>query len=68
MRAAALEHTDVNEFIVRHAMHAADEVIGQSERIELSRRDTRLWLDLLDKPPTANARLITAAKARSKTP
>ncbi len=63
MRAVALEHTDMTDFIVRNALRAADEVIDQAERVVLSKRDTRLWLDLLDDPPTANARLIAAAKA-----
>ncbi len=68
MRAVALEHTDMTDFILRNALRAADDVIDQAERIELSKRDTRLWLDLLDNPPKANARLIAAAKALPQTP
>jgi len=63
LRAVALAHTDMTDFILRNALRAADEVIDQSERMLLSARDTRLWLDLLDNPPNANARLIAAAKA-----
>lgn len=63
LRAVALAHTDMTDFILRNALLAADEVIDQAERMVLSARDTRLWLDLLDNPPKANARLIAAAKA-----
>ena len=63
MRAVALEHTDLTDFILRNALRAADEVIEHAERVVLSERDSRLWLDLLDNPPKANARLIAAAKA-----
>jgi uncharacterized protein (DUF1778 family) len=63
MRAVALEDTDLTDFILRNALRAADEVIEHAERVVLSERDARLWLDLLDNPPKANARLIAAAKA-----
>jgi uncharacterized protein (DUF1778 family) len=63
MRAVALEHTDLTDFILRNALRAADEVIEHAERVVLSEQDSRLWLDLLDNPPKANARLIAAAKA-----
>ncbi len=63
LRAVAISHTDMTDFILRNALRAADEVIDQAERMVLSARDTRVWLDLLDNPPKANARLIAAAKA-----
>ncbi|MEO5658199.1 MAG: DUF1778 domain-containing protein [Polaromonas sp.] len=63
MRAVALERTDMTDFILRNALRAADEIIDHAERMVLSARDTRLWLDLLDNPPQANARLMAAAKA-----
>ena len=63
MRAVALENTDLTDFILRNALRAADEVIDHAERVVLSKRDTLLWLKLLDNPPKANARLIAAAKA-----
>jgi len=62
MRAAALEQTDLKNFMLRNALRAADAVIEHAERVVLSERDTRLWLDLLDNPPEPNARLIAAAK------
>ena len=45
------------------ALREANAVIEEAERITLSKRDTRLWLDLLDNPPKANRRLIAAIKA-----
>jgi uncharacterized protein (DUF1778 family) len=63
MRAAALEQTDLKDFILRSALSAADDVIGHAEQVALSERDTRLWLELLDNPPAPNDRLIAAAKA-----
>ena len=63
MRAAALQNTDLTSFVLHNTLRAAEEVIARAERIALSERDTRLWLDLLDNPPKANARLIAAAKA-----
>lgn len=63
MRAAALEQTDLTDFMLRNALRAADAVIDRAERVVLSERDTRLWLDLLDNPPKPNAKLLAAAKA-----
>jgi uncharacterized protein (DUF1778 family) len=63
MRAAALQQTDLKNFILRSALEAAETVIDRAEVMRLSERDTRLLLDLLDNPPSPNARLIAAAKA-----
>lgn len=63
MRAASLQQTDLKNFMLQNALRAADEVIERTRRVVLSERDTRLWLDLLDNPPRANARLLAAAKA-----
>jgi uncharacterized protein (DUF1778 family) len=63
MQAAALERTDLKEFILRSALQAADSVIERDKKMQLSERDTRLLLDLLDNPPTPNSRLVAAAQA-----
>ena len=63
LRAVALQHTDMTDFILRSALREADAVIDKAERVELSERDTKLWLDLLENPPKPNARLRAAAKA-----
>lgn len=63
MRAAALEQTDLKNFILRSALEAAENVIDRAEVLKLSERDTRRLLDLLDNPPPPDARLIAAARA-----
>jgi len=66
MRAAALRNTDLTSFVLQLALREAKAVIEDAERVTLSERDTRLWLDLLDKPPKPNRRLIAAIKALPK--
>ncbi len=66
MRAAALRNTDLTDFVLRLALREARTVIEEAERVTLSERDTRLWLDLLDNPPKPNERLVAAVKALSK--
>jgi len=66
MRAAALRNTDLTDFVLQLALREAKAVIEEAERITLSKRDTRLWLDLLDNPPKPNRRLIAAIKALPK--
>ena len=63
MRASALEHTDLTDFILRNVLRAADAVIDQAERVVLSERDSLRILELLEHPPSPNARLLAAARA-----
>lgn len=63
IRAAALEQTDLKDFILRSALREADNVIDRAQVVKLSERDTKLLLDLLDNPPSPNPRLVAAAKA-----
>jgi uncharacterized protein (DUF1778 family) len=63
MRAVALNHTDLTEFVVRHALRAAKAVIEEADRVPLSARDSVRVLDLLANPPAPNARLRAAARA-----
>jgi uncharacterized protein (DUF1778 family) len=65
MRAAALEHTDLTDFILRNVLRAADAVIDQAERVVFSERDSLRVLELLEHPPAPNARLVAAARALS---
>lgn len=65
MRASALEHTDLTEFILRNVLRAADAVIDQAERVVLSERDSLRVLELLEHPPVPTARLMAAAHALS---
>ncbi len=62
-RAAALQQTDLTEFVISTAVHAAREVIGHAERFQLSERDSLRVLELLENPPPPNTRLLAAAHA-----
>ncbi len=63
MRAVALQQSDLTEFVVRTAVHAAREVIEQAEHLHLSERDSLRVLELLENPPPPNAKLLAAAHA-----
>jgi len=62
LRAVALQHTDLTDFVVQHALRAVKNVIEESEKVQLSGRDSIRVLDLLENPPAPNARLLTAAR------
>ena len=63
LRAVALKHTDLTEFVLRHALRAAKDVIEKADHVQLSERDSLRVLDLLENPPAPNARLRAAARA-----
>lgn len=60
VRAAALRHTDLTDFVTRTALREA-------EQVKLSARDSLLVLDLLENPPAPNARLRAAIAALPST-
>lgn len=66
MRAAALLHTNLTDFIIRNTVSAARKVIEENERIALSARDSLQVLDLLESPPAPNGKLLAAAFALPK--
>lgn len=66
MRAVALNHTDLTDFVIRHAVSAAKAVIEQADRVELSERDSLRVLNLLENPPAPNAKLLEAARVLPK--
>lgn len=66
VRAAALRHTDLTEFVTRTVLREADAVIEAAEHIKLSERDSLLVLDLLENPPAPNAKLRAAIAAMPK--
>jgi uncharacterized protein (DUF1778 family) len=68
LRAVALKHTDLTEFVLRHAVRAAKAVIDEADRVQLSGRDSLRVLDLLENPPAPNGRLMAAARALAKRP
>jgi len=63
MRAVALNHTDLTDFVLRHALIAAKAVIKEADQLQLSARDSLRVLELLENPPAPNARLLAAAQA-----
>lgn len=63
LRAAALSQTDLTDFVIRHAVLAARNVIAEAENLRLSERDSVRVLDILENPPELNARLIAAARS-----
>ena len=66
LRAVALNHTDLTDFVPRHALTAAKAVIQGAEYVQLSGRDSLRVLDLLENPPAPNAKLLAAARALPK--
>lgn len=66
LRAVALKHTDLTDFVLHHALRAAKAVIEQADQVQLSERDSVRVLDLLENPPPPNAKLLAAARALPK--
>ena len=66
MRAVALRHTDLTDFVIHHAVRAAKAIIEQADHLQLSERDSLRVLDLLENPPAPNAKLLAAARALPK--
>ena len=66
MRAVALDHTDLTDFVIRHAVRAAKAVIEGADHVQLSERDSLRVLDLLENPPGPNAKLRASARALPK--
>ena len=66
MRAAALKHTDLTDFVIQNALREAKMIIEDAERIVLSERDSLLVLSLLENPPSPNAKLRAAIEALPK--
>ena len=66
VRAAAIRRTDLTDFVRQHSLSAAKAAILESERIEVSARDSLRVLAMLENPPKPNAKLLAAAKALAK--
>ena len=61
IRAAALQHTNLTEFVISNAVSMARKIINENERLELTERDSLHVMDLLDNPPAPNEKLMAAA-------
>jgi uncharacterized protein (DUF1778 family) len=66
LRAVALDHTDLTDFVIRNALLAARAIVEKADRLHVSARDSFRVLDLLENPPAPNARLRAAARALPK--
>jgi uncharacterized protein (DUF1778 family) len=66
LRAVALKHTDLTDFVLYHALRAAEAIIEEADHVQLSERDSLRVLDLLENPPSPNAKLLSAALALPK--
>ena len=56
-RAAAYAEKSLSEFVLGHALQAADEVIQDHETIVLSQDDWERFLDALENPPEPTEKL-----------
>ncbi|CAN7709844.1 MULTISPECIES: type II toxin-antitoxin system TacA family antitoxin [Duganella] len=59
-RAADLSGATLDQFVVQAAMEKADQVIDHKQTIFYSREDAALFIDMLDNPRPANAKLVRA--------
>jgi len=70
LRAVALNHTDLTNFVLRHALRAAKAVIEEAGRVRLSGRGNLRVMDLLerllDAPLSLLLPLATIATALKK--
>jgi uncharacterized protein (DUF1778 family) len=63
VRAAALRHTDLTDFVLQPALREAAAIIEAADHLKISERDSLRVLDLLENPPAPNAKLRAAAAA-----
>ena len=63
LRAVALGHADLTDFVLRHSLRAAKSVIEAAEHVRLTGRDSLRVLHLLEHPPAPNSKLRAAARA-----
>jgi len=62
LRAVALSHTDLTDFVITNAVLAAKAVIKEADHLQLSERDSLRVMELLENTGVPNARLSRAAK------
>ena len=62
--AAAYQRLDLTSFVMRSALPAAQQIVAQHERMNLTARDSTRVLALLEHPPKPPAALRAAAKRR----
>ena len=63
VRAVTLRETSLTDFVIRHAVAAAQTVIDEADRIRLCERDSLRVMELQENPPPPNEKLLKAAHA-----
>ncbi len=63
LRAAALRHTDLTDFVTSAALREAEAVIKAAEVVQVSKRDLNRIFELLENPPRPNEKLRKAIAA-----
>ena len=53
-KAAQIQHTDMSNFILRHAFEAAKQIVSDETQIGLSPKDYDVFCQILDNPPKEN--------------
>ncbi len=65
-RAAAVKGQNVSEFVLTNAVESAQRVIEAFERMDLTVRDSRAFVDAFLAPPTPNIKALAAARRHEK--
>ncbi|HHW8868607.1 TPA: DUF1778 domain-containing protein [Salmonella enterica] len=63
VRAAAIQQTNLTDFVVSNVLPVAQKIVDAAERIYLTERDTQMIMEILDNPPEPNEKLLAAAFA-----
>ncbi|MBR0574457.1 DUF1778 domain-containing protein [Pasteurella atlantica] len=61
-KATLLSKTTITDFVLKHVLYNAKEIVKEHEESSLSKNDLAFIMDLLDNPPAPNERLMKAAK------
>jgi uncharacterized protein (DUF1778 family) len=61
-KAADYSNEPLSHFVVSHTLDAAEKVIEEHEKINLSKADWNIFFDALDNPPKPNRKLKSAFK------
>ncbi|EAS9896223.1 DUF1778 domain-containing protein [Salmonella enterica] len=63
VRAAAIQQTNLTDFVVSNVLPVAQKIVDAAERVYLMERDTQMIMEILDNPPAPNEKLLAAAFA-----
>ncbi len=64
--AALMGISSINSFILSAAIEKAKKIMAEEETLTLSKQDAMLFMDVLDRPAIANAKLNEAFKSCAK--